>query len=110
MSNLQLRTSSVDNSVEILNDGNSNHNINQYAQLEIRDNNVENNEQRSVIQSNLVPKFICKLSQILSENEYEKWIRWDSKGEIVRIENPKKFILKVAPKFFKQTSFISFVR
>lgn len=60
-----------------------------------------------------IPVFIRKIYDILSDEKYEEHgevVRWSEKGDSFLVVKPKKFSKDIAPKYFKQHHFSSFVR
>ncbi|KAL1924371.1 uncharacterized protein VTP21DRAFT_7406 [Calcarisporiella thermophila] len=57
-----------------------------------------------------VSVFVAKLYQLLENEEYAEYLRWDDTGTVFIIERMDAFAANVLPKFFKHCKFASFVR
>jgi hypothetical protein len=97
------------------------HEYHDYANVVEKD--VENMTNRSVSNSgNNSPKirkgprggvttpFPVKLHQLLEQERYPNIIAWQSHGRSFILRNPKEFLGRVMPKYFKQTKLTSFQR
>lgn len=57
-----------------------------------------------------VPPFLTKLFEILSKDDFRRYISWGSGGRSVRVSDPAGFQSKVLPSYWRHNNLRSFIR